>query len=160
MPFTSSRPSGRGRLVRSTGSGVSDRKAFSEARACRARAICGQRPMICSIGASARPSKIDAATIAPAVTSPRSTSQAPSASTSDCNDSRNALVKVENAPVQSTAPMLLLRASVLRSTKRATTGFSIPWLRISSEARLALSAKRWAASTVCCASATRFEVSI
>jgi hypothetical protein len=39
----------------------------------RARSTRGQPPIACSTGASARPSRIEAAIIAPAVISPRST---------------------------------------------------------------------------------------
>ena len=83
---------GSGRAVRTGSGGVSRSRSPSDRQPTTARCSRGQYPTAWSIGASARPSRMDPAIMNPGVSSPRKASHAPSPSIIDCRNRRSVLV--------------------------------------------------------------------
>ena len=110
-PVSCSRALGAGSAIGGFAAAVLASETLSAAQPDRARDRIGQPPISCSIGASARPSRIEPAIIEPGVISPLSTMQAPRPSIADCRKKRRVFDIVEN------------------------------WLTTSAEARLACSAR-------------------
>ena len=99
---------------------------MSAAQPDRARDRIGQPPISCSIGASARPSRIEPAIIEPGVISPLSTTQAPRPSIADCRKKRRVFDSVENWLTTSAEARLACSARLRFACQRARTARRMP----------------------------------
>ena len=106
--------------------GVCSSSAARDRRAATVRWNDGHCSTACSIGASARPSRIDAAIITPGVTWPWIASQAPSPSIIDCRNSRSVRDMVLNNPLRSDTDKSRSSVSPLRIRERETTASCMP----------------------------------
>ena len=112
--------------MRSGAGGVSASRAASERRAASARWNDGHCITACSIGASARPSRIDAAIMMPGVTWPRIASQAPSPSIIDCRNRRSVREVTLKRPFRSDIDSRRSSISPLSARERDTTASCMP----------------------------------
>ena len=101
-----------------------------------------------------------AATIAPAVSSPRSTSQAPIASSADCRNCRKVRLKIEKMPARSLAASVWAIASVRTPTQRRKLLCRSPRLCTRSASSRSWSAMRSARTVAAPAASTACRVSV
>ena len=125
-PRTSRRASGVGSGVGATGAGFSARSVSSAVRAVRARWRTGHWEMAVSMGASARPRRIEAAIMAPPVISPRRTSHAPAARSADWRKKRKARVKEPKIPPVSPEAVARSSAASCSAAQRAVRSGAMP----------------------------------
>ena len=106
----SSRALGRGSAVRTGSAGT--RVSSSERRrfASWARVTSAHWPTACSMGCNARPIRIDPAIIAPPLSWPFNTSQAPRPSIADCKNIRKVFDTAPKVPPRSPTAMLSAKA--------------------------------------------------